>query len=382
VELAMEVIRRADREHPADGVLRTVLKGEAGLGREVGAEVARRVFGFYRWLGRIDRGQPLRAQVEATSEMASAFAESPESFSDADLGAVVPEWVKAEVAGGPAWLRSLQLEPRLWLRARPGTGDVLALELGDCSMPDAEGLPDALWYQGTQDLFRTPAFQEGRFELQDLASQAVGWACAPRPGESWWDACAGEGGKTLHLADQMGNRGTVWATDRAAWRLQRLRMRAARAGLFNIRWGAWDGVGRPPVGPGLHGVLVDAPCSGVGTWQRNPQGRWTLTAEDVADLAALQLSLLRQAATRVRPGGMLIYAVCTLTRSETVGVSRRFEAEAAGFEPVAVAPPWRLVPGADNQAGRMNEGWILPEDRGCNGMFMARWRRTAPQRKT
>lgn len=375
LELAVEVIHRADREHPADAVLRLVLKGEQGLGRHEGGEVARRVFAYYRWHGRLDPGSSVSGQVEEALSLAEAFAKSPESFDPADLEKVVPAWIHEHVAVTPAWLRCLQGEPRLWLRARPGTASTLALELGDCTEPSASPFPDALAYLGRNDLFRTPAFQEGRFEMQDLASQAVGWACAPRPKESWWDVCAGEGGKTLHLADQMANTGVVWATDRAGWRLQRLRMRAARAGLFNVRWAAWEGFGKPPVASGLHGVLVDAPCSGVGTWQRNPQARWTLTPEDVSELAALQSSLLRQAASKVRPGGMLVYAVCTLTRAETIEVARRFSQESTGFDAVQAPAPWR---GGATEAGEPAPtpgGWIRPEDFGANGMFLACWRR-------
>src|SRR6185436_12013948 len=88
-------------------------------------------------------------------------------------------------------------------------------------------IPDALRYTGTQDLFRTPQFGEGEFAIQDLASQLVGRACAPQPGETWWDACAGEGGKTLHLAALMGNKGVVWASDRHTRRLDTLKRRAA-----------------------------------------------------------------------------------------------------------------------------------------------------------
>src|SRR5205823_5977071 len=128
-------------------------------------------------------------------------------------------------------------------------------------------LPEALVYEGETDLFRTPEFHAGEFEIQDLSSQAVGWLCDPKPGETWWDACAGEGGKLLHLSDLMQNKGLIWASDRAAWRLQKLKRRTARAKVFNYRAALWDGGAKLPTKTKFDGVLVDAPCSGLGTWR-------------------------------------------------------------------------------------------------------------------
>ncbi|HMO65414.1 MAG TPA: 16S rRNA (cytosine(967)-C(5))-methyltransferase, partial [Verrucomicrobiota bacterium] len=150
---------------------------------------------------------------------------------------------------------------------RPGTGALLAAELREAAAP-FPALPDTLRYAGPLDLFRTEPFQAGRFELQDLASQLVGHLCAPQPGETWWDACAGEGGKMLHLSDLMQNRGLIWASDRSARRLAALRLRAARARCFNWRAAPWDGGLRLPTRTRFDGVLLDAPCTGLGTWGR------------------------------------------------------------------------------------------------------------------
>ena len=223
----------------------------------------------------------------------------------------------------------------------------------------------ALRYRGTADLHRTPAFQSGAFQIQDLASQMVGHACAPGPGETWWDACAGEGGKTLHLSDLMGNKGLIWATDRSVRRLGLLKKRAGRAGMFNYRGAVWTGTGPAPFKTKCDGVLVDAPCSGVGTWQRNPHARWTTTLEDVAELAAVQAALLARAAPSVKPGGRLVYSVCTLTRSETTAVADAFEAAHPDFEPAPVAISAQSSPRV----------FLLPEDLNANGMFIAAWKR-------
>jgi 16S rRNA (cytosine967-C5)-methyltransferase len=144
-------------------------------------------------------------------------------------------------------VRALQREPALWLRLRPGRQE-LSL---DCR-PGGEGfLKNACRYEGEEDLFGHPEFQAGAFEIQDVSSQAVGWLCGARPGETWWDACAGEGGKTLYLSDQMENRGLLWASDRAEWRLKNLRMRAARVKVFNYRTEVWDGGAKRPTRTGL-----------------------------------------------------------------------------------------------------------------------------------
>jgi 16S rRNA (cytosine967-C5)-methyltransferase len=243
--------------------------------------------------------------------------------------------------------------------------------------------PTALRYTGTTDLFRTAPFQAGRFEIQDLASQLAGHACAPQPGEIWWDACAGEGGKTLHLSDLMQNKGLIWATDRSARRLRQLRDRAARAGMFNYRTADWDGDARLPTRTKFNGILVDAPCSGVGTWQRNPHARWTTTPADVRELAGVQTRLLAHAAPALKPGGRLVYAVCTLTRSETVAVADAFTAAHPDFAPSPVfAPPPsahgaqpapRATPTSDLCLSSSVLLW--PHEIDANGMFLAAWTR-------
>jgi 16S rRNA (cytosine967-C5)-methyltransferase len=235
------------------------------------------------------------------------------------------------------------------------------------------GVPDAVRYAGAVDVFRSPAFAGGRCEIQDIASQAVGVVCAPQPGEKWWDACAGEGGKTLHLCDLMQNRGVVWSSDRAAQRLEVLRRRAARAKLFNYRLAPWSGGPRPPTRTLFDGVLVDAPCSGIGTWHRNPHARWTTGPADVGELAAIQEKLLATGALAVRPGGRLAYAVCTLTREETEGVADGFSQTHPQFAPAAFADLFAFAGAVAPQVTRV--AWE-PQVTGGNGMFVAVWRRT------
>ena len=153
----------------------------------------------------------------------------------------------------------------------------------------------------------------------------------------------------------MGNKGLVWATDRNVRRLEQLKRRAGRAKLFNYQVQVWEG-GPVPGKAKFDGVLVDAPCSGIGTWQRNPHARWTTTENDVRELAAIQATLLGNVCGSVKKGGVLVYSVCTLTRSETMAVAEGFTSRHRDFEPVSQTLIW-------------------PQEIDANGMFVAVWKR-------
>jgi 16S rRNA (cytosine967-C5)-methyltransferase len=201
-------------------------------------------------------------------------------------------------------------------------------------------------------------------EIQDLASQVVGLICAPRPGDNWWDACAGAGGKSLHLADLMQNAGSILATDPRADSLAECRRRLARNRIKIITPRTWDGTAATAPEHLFDGVLVDAPCSGIGTWGRNPDARWRTPPDSISNHAKLQAQLLRIGADRVRPGGRLVYSVCTLTRAETGAVIENFLAERKDFS---------LAPAPHPLTGATDPGpfWIWPWEGPCNGMFIA-----------
>ncbi len=345
----------------ADAVLRRELTPRRDLDPARRREIARAVSVYFRWLGWLDPAEPPQRRVAAALALQARFDGDPAAIKEAALAArAVPGWTWDEIdlpaAARGGWLRQLQRDPPRWIRVRREFASSLPRALGDCTPVQSSGLrvqgpgqptpnPErrnlnltAHRYTGPRDLFLTDEFRAGRFEIQDLASQLVGCACAPQPGETWWDACAGEGGKTLHLADLMGNRGLIWASDRSVRRLQKLRERAARARVFNYRAAVWTGGPHPPTRTRFDGILVDAPCSGLGTWQRHPHARWTVSPDDVRELAAVQRQLLDHVAGALKPGGRLVYAVCTLTRTETTGVAAAFSAAHPDIEPTPVFP--------------------------------------------
>lgn len=374
--LAATIIHRSDRNHPADAVLRSHLKAQRGLSQSHSARVSRAVFAYFRWFRWLDQRYTLHDQIDHALQLAEKFSSNPVEFSDDDVRTLsVPGWLRDVIGSDLAWFRTIQSEPKIWLRARPGRGRTVAAKLGDCKIFGDGALADALEYYGNKDLFQTQDFHAGEFEIQDISSQAVGLICSPQSGQTVWDACAGEGDKTLHLSHLMNNKGLIWASDRAEWRLKKLKRRAARAGVFNYRAKLWNGGTKLPTKTLFDIVLVDAPCSGIGTWQRNPHARWTTTPNDVQELAALQIQLLTHAAGAVKRGGKLIYSACTLAHAETCGVAEAFNKQ-PGFEPLRIANP--LAP----ESSVSSAIYLLPQQFGGNGMYVAAWTRADQKTKT
>lgn len=369
-QIATEVIRSTSRDNRADAALREVLKQTRNLAPFDATEVSKTVFLYYRWHSwlRDERGG-VEGKMRLALRLAERFRANPASVPMAELRAkAVPAWTGEQMDVSDDWLRSLQREPKLWLRVKRGQAAAMLDKLPGTHVGPT--FPEALVYEGETDLFKTPEFHAGEFEIQDISSQAVGVICDPKPGETWWDACAGEGGKLLHLSDFMQNKGLIWASDRAAWRLQKLKRRTARAKVFNYRAELWDGGAKLPTKTKFDGVLVDAPCSGVGTWQRNPHARWTTDLKDVLELSAVQKRLLTNVAASVKSGGKLIYSVCTLTRAETTEVAELFTASHPEFEPMVL--PAEKISRALTSAATLT---IWPHDLSGNGMFVAAWRR-------
>ncbi|MBK9991379.1 MAG: RsmB/NOP family class I SAM-dependent RNA methyltransferase [Verrucomicrobia bacterium] len=358
---AARILASISADQRADTALRFYFESHRYLQPPVKRHISRTVFVYFRWLTWLDSKASAQKRLEQALSLQEAFDADPKVIKAEALAArAVPEWLASEMETPADYLRQLQRDPALWLRARPGQAAALAKSLFAAEV--TELAPDAVRFTGVQDLFKTEQFKTGEFEIQDLGSQLVGLAAAPKPGETWWDACAGEGGKTLHLADLMKNKGVVWSTDRNAKRLDTLKRRAARAKLFNYRAELWDGSAKLPTKIKFDGILLDAPCSGVGTWQRNPHARWTTTPTDVAELATIQRQLLETVSGSLKPNGRLVYAVCTLTRSETTAIANAFTEAHPELEPQPVL-------------GKTPQLTIWPHEYNANGMFIAEWKK-------
>ena len=262
-------------------------------------------------------------------------------------------------------IEAFQKRPPTWLRISKGHDrNVLgALARSGIEVCRHQRISSAVAVNGSSALQSMNAGIRSRYEIQDLASQCVGLLCDPKPGEWWWDVCAGSGGKTLHLADLMANKGSILATDVRDSALEELRRRAKKASAGIVRIGDPD-----PVRQKFDGVLIDAPCSGIGTWSRNPDARWRTSVDDVRDRARIQAELLREFAEKVRAGGRLVYAVCTMTSAETVELIKAF---------LRVRNDFTLETAPHPLHGKVEQGlfWVWPWDGPCDGMFLAVMRR-------
>ncbi len=178
-----------------------------------------------------------------------------------------------------------------------------------------------------------PGHREGLFQLQDEASMLISHLLDPRPGQRILDACAAPGGKTTHIAALTGNRANIVALDLHARRIELVMRGARRLGCLGIEGRSWDLTRPAPFlePESFDRVLVDAPCSGLGVLRRNPEIRWRRTASDIRELAGQQAVILENTASLLRPGGRLLYSLCTFTPEETEGVVRTFLAKHPDF---------------------------------------------------
>lgn len=194
--------------------------------------------------------------------------------------------------------------------------------------------PDGLRLQGRASLATLTPYRQGMVEIQDEGSQLISHLVAPQPGMMVVDFCAGSGGKTLHLAAMMGDRGRVWAIDTDSKRLHRLAPRGKRAGIKSIRTLVVRHEGDRALKKlqgCAHRVLVDAPCSAIGTLRRNPEVKWRLTPAEIETFHLRQSAILQAAARLVAPRGRLVYATCSLMTRENEDVAHGFLSENRAF---------------------------------------------------
>ena len=282
---------------------------------------------------------------------------------------IAPAWLVERLAAsdvaGPEAAALLGRAPLdIRVNALKASRDTLELPVAGEPLPTVQGLRYPF---GTQ-VEQWEAYQSGRIEVQDGGSQLACEAVAATTGETVIDLCAGAGGKTLALAAAMTGGGTLIAADTDRGRLSRLAPRAERAGALIAETVLLD-PGREAEGLAAwqgkaDAVLIDAPCSGTGTWRRNPEARWRLDEGALERLTALQRHLLEVAARLVRPGGRLIYVVCSLLDEEGAGQMAAFLAE----HPEWSAEPPTLPLGRPRGPGVR----LTPFHDGTDGFFIAR----------
>ncbi len=253
----------------------------------------------------------------------------------------LPDWLYGAgltEIGNPAWdgwLARLNRQAPVILRAnrlRTDRGKLAdALEAEGIATVPADPAPDALRLVDRKNVFVTEAFKKGWFEVQDGASQCVGPLLDPQPGERVIDACAGAGGKSLHLAALMRNKGKILSLDIHPRKLEELRKRASRAGADIIETRAIESsktVKR--MESAADRLLLDVPCSGLGVLRRNPDTKWKLAPDELDRLRQLQAHLLDSYSRMLKPGGRLVYATCSILPSENERQVEAFLSRAAG----------------------------------------------------
>lgn len=379
IEVVDEVIASALEDGPpADAIVSRYFKHRRYAGSKDRRAVRELVFRAIRRSAALPANgrAALLGLVEDEPELERLFGQprGPVPKRDEETAApagLVPDWLVPElsphvdVQEWPALLQRAPLDLRVNI-ARSSRDQLLG------QFPDAS--PTALSPWGIRlppdrRIDDHPALIAGLTEIQDEGSQLIALACAPANGERIVDLCAGAGGKALALA-AAAPEATILATDSNRARLAKLAPRAQRAGalietqLLNppneiAELQAWRGT--------TDLVLVDAPCSGSGTWRRNPEGRWRLTPERLDRLVGVQARLLDIAAELVKPGGRLVYAVCSLLSREGAGQITAFHARRSSW----ISDETPIAAGRLDGAGRL----LTPGHDGTDGFFVARLRR-------
>ncbi|MEH1910425.1 MAG: 16S rRNA (cytosine(967)-C(5))-methyltransferase [Nostoc sp.] len=235
-------------------------------------------------------------------------------------------------------------------------------------------LPQALRLIGSAgSIQKIPGFREGWWTVQDSSAQLVSHLLDPQPGEVVIDVCAAPGGKTTHIAELMADKGKIWACDRTPSRLRKLQENSQRLNLQSIQIYTGDSRHFTQFQNTADRVLLDAPCSGLGTMHRHADARWRQTPESVRELSVLQKELITHTSTFVKSGGVLVYATCTLHPAENEEVISAFLAE---------SPDWQIESPRGfefpDSAHSTPQGWfkVWPHRQDMDGFFMVRLRKT------
>lgn len=295
---------------------------------------------------------------------------------DCQLTDLVPDWFKdvgvLQDSNTASLVDSLSSRPPIWGRVQHLSTEQALSQLNQAGIAACSStfFEDSI-HLGNKNinLNGLPLYNQGQLEIQDLASQVIGHICAPAPNEQWWDACSGAGGKSLQLRSLMlrqdpKSRGKIIASDIRSKALEELNKRAKRAHFKGIKTLPWKNDSLPVKANHFDGVLVDAPCSCIGTWRRNPDLRWISDISAVRDKAPLQLDILNRSAQAVKAGGKLVYATCSLSSIENEDVVNAFLQNHPEFSLDTLTHPFT------GQSHSMLTIW--PFEANSDGMFVAR----------
>ncbi|HBK99081.1 MAG TPA: 16S rRNA (cytosine(967)-C(5))-methyltransferase, partial [Microcoleaceae bacterium UBA10368] len=264
--------------------------------------------------------------------------------------------------------------PTIDLRINPLKSSIAQIETAfksqNISVSRIPNLPQALRLNGSTGAIQNlPGYSEGWWTIQDSSAQLVTHLLDPQPGETIIDACAAPGGKTTHIAELIADTGTIYACDKTANRLKRLKENADRLQMKSIQIHTGDSRHFPEFINLADRVLLDAPCSGLGTLHRRADARWHHTPENIQAQSQLQSELLANSATFVKSGGVLVYATCTIHPLENEQIVRSF---------LDSNPNWRIEPPTiDLPVQPSPEGWVKlwPHRNQMDGFFMVRFKR-------
>ncbi len=368
-EVLSEVLRF---EHPADAVLSSFFREHKSLGHRDRGVIAETVYAVLRnrrrleaWCGDRATGRRLllaaliRVQGISSRQLEEVVSATEQRWLAERQAAAAPQLSYAEQADLPDWLagrladvhgeeRALRLAQALNrpapldLRVNPLKAKreevIEQLRADGINCEAGQFSPLAIRLAEKPSLAKHPLFLDGSIEVQDEGSQLLGFLVAPKRGEMVADFCAGAGGKTLLLGGLMRSTGRLYAFDTAERRLARLKPRVARSGLSNVHTSAIaheNDARLKRLAGKLDRVLVDAPCSGLGTLRRNPDLKWRQSPVAVEELTAKQLSILSGAARLLKKGGRLVYATCSVLPEENDAIVDAFLAAHPGFRIVS-----------------------------------------------
>ncbi|MBX3529110.1 MAG: RsmB/NOP family class I SAM-dependent RNA methyltransferase [Rhizobiaceae bacterium] len=321
----------------------------------------------------------------------AAFAARDLAAAPAVVRGDLPDWCAPlfEAAFGMDWAdeaAALSDRPPLDLRVNTLKADRAAVlaELSEAHPAEAPFLPEAIRIAAIQgdgrhpNVQAEPAFRKGWFEVQDLGSQMVARLAGAASGTQVLDYCAGAGGKTLSMSAAMQNTGQIYAYDSEKVRLAPIFDRLERAGCRNVQVVS-RATELDPLAGHCDLVLVDAPCTGSGTWRRRPDAKWRLSDRQLAARQAEQSAILDKAARFVKPGGRLAYVTCSVFDGENGDQIAAFLARATGFAPVDHHALWRDGFGTETQAVRIDRDAgirLTPLRTGTDGFYLAVLRRS------